>query len=908
MADRELRGRSRERAVLDRMIEAARQGRSEALVLRGEAGVGKSALLDALVARVNGCQVARAVGIESEMELAYAGLHQLCRPFLDGMERLARPQHEALGTAFGLLSGTAPDRFLVGLAVLNLLSDAAAQQPVLCVVDDAQWLDLMSARILAFVARRLEAESVVMVFAVRDGEDHELAGLAELEIRGLDDADARALLDSVLPGPVDPRVRDRIVAETRGNPLALLELPQAWTAAELADGLSAGTLAGRIEESFVRRLEVLPPDTRLLLLTAAAEPLGDAPLLWQAAERLGLGADPAAGAIESGLISFGQHITFRHPLVRSAAYRMATARDRQAVHQALAEVTDPDLDPDRRAWHWAQASARPDEQVAAELEQSARRAQARGGFFAAGTFLERSAELTPDPARRAQRALDAAVAKRSAGALDAALHLLGAVTAGPPDALRAAEVERLRGAIAFDQGRAREAARTLLNAAKQLDRHDPGRARVAYLEAMSAAIWASGPDAPGILAFAAAEAPPPVASAPPADVLLQALALRFTRGYAAAAPHLTKALDQAREAQIDAQDIGDWLWLAGNRASGIIAVEVWDFDAAHELALRQDRMARETGALVHLQFALNFRANLLCLTGDLQAVGYLVEEDRDLASATGNPAVGYARLLLEAYRGDETTATVLIDATVREATARSQGRMAAFATYANAVLHNGLGRYDVAREAALQVFEQDVLGYGALVVGELAEAASRTGDTKLVETALAWLTERTTATPTDWGRGIEARARALLASDETAYRDSIEHLSRTPLRVEIARAHLLYGEWLRREGRRTDAREQLRTAHEQLTEMGLEAFAERARHELLATGETVRKRRPDTLNDLTAQEAQIAGLARDGMTNPEIAAQLFISPRTVEWHLRKTFSKLGITSRRQLKGALARIG
>ena len=351
------------------------------------------------------------------------------------------------------------------------------------------------------------------------------------------------------------------------------------------------------------------------------------------------------------------------------------------------------------------------------------------------------------------------MAKRSAGALDAALSLLGAVTAGPPDALRAAEVERLRGSIAFDQGRAREAARTLLERRQATRRHDPGRARVAYLEAMSAAIWASGPDAPGILAYAAAEAPPPVASAPPADVLLQALALRFTRGYPAAAPHLTKALDQAREAQIDAENIGDWLWLAGNRASGIIAVEVWDFDAAHELALRQDRMARETGALVQLQFALNFRANLLCLTGDLQAVGYLVEEDRDLASATGNPAVGYARLLLEAYRGDETTATALIDATAREATARSQGRMAAFATYANSVLHNGLGRYDAARDAALQVFEQDVLGYGVLVVGELAEAASRTGDTKLVETALAWLTERTTATPTDWGRGIEARAR-----------------------------------------------------------------------------------------------------------------------------------------------------
>ncbi|GAA1644043.1 LuxR family transcriptional regulator [Kribbella alba] len=906
MADRELQGRARERAVLDRLVDAARQGHSDALVLRGEAGVGKSALLEAMVARLDGCQITRVTGIESEMELAYAGLHQLCRPFLDRIERLARPQHDALGTAFGLLTGPAPDRFLTGLAVLNLLSDAAAKQPVLCVVDDAQWLDLMSARILAFVARRLGAESVVMVFAVRDGEAHELTGLAELEIRGLDDADARTLLDSVLPGPVDPRVRDRIVAETRGNPLALLELPRAWTAAELADGLMTGTLASHIEESFVRRLEPLTADTRLLLLAAAAEPLGDATLLWRAAEHLGLGADPAAGAIESGLITFGRHIRFRHPLVRSASYRMATARERQAVHQALADATDPELDPDRRAWHRAQATSRPDEDVAAELERSAQRAQERGGFFAAAAFLERSAELTPEPGRRADRTLAAAAAKRSSGALDAALDLLNGVAGGPPDSLRAAEAEQLRGEIAFDQGHAREAARTLLNAAKRLDPHDPGKARVAYLEAMSAAIWASGPDAPGILAFAAAEAPPPAASDPPADLLLQAFALRLTHGYAAAAPHLIKALDQARQAQIDAANIGDWLWLTGNRASGIIAVEVWDFDTAHELALRQDRMARETGALVQLQFALNFRANLICLTGDLKAVAHLVEEDRDIAAATGNPSIGYGELLLEAFRGDEVTARELIGTTIRLATEHSQGRMAAFATYANAVLHNGLGRYEVARDAAMQVFEQDVLGYGVLVVGELAEAASRTGDTKLVETALAWLTERITATPTDWGRGIEARTRALLSADEDAYQQSIEHLGKTSLRVEIARAHLLYGEWLRREGRRVDAREQLRTAHQQFEEMGLEAFAERARHELLATGETVRKRRPDTLNDLTAQEAQIAGLARDGLTNPEIGAQLFISPRTVEWHLRKTFSKLGITSRRQLRRALDR--
>jgi ATP/maltotriose-dependent transcriptional regulator MalT len=408
------------------------------------------------------------------------------------------------------------------------------------------------------------------------------------------------------------------------------------------------------------------------------------------------------------------------------------------------------------------------------------------------------------------------------------------------------------------------------------------------------------------LAAAAAATPPPADSDPPADLLLQALALRFTRGYSAAASHLTKALAQARQTDIGADDVGSWLWLAGNRASGIVAIELWDFDTAFELALQQDRMARETGALVQLQFALNFRANLQCLTGDLTEVAGLVEEERQIAAATGNPRVRYGGLLLEALRGHEVAANELIDATTSEAAEHNQGRMAAFATYAKSVLNNGLGRYGVARDAARQVFDQDIVGYGVLVVGELAEAASRTGDTKLVETALGWLTERTAATPTEWGHGIEARTRALLGADEDAYRRSIEHLGRTSLRVEAARAHLLYGEWLRREGRRVDAREELRTAHEQLGEMGLEAFAERARRELLATGETVRKRSPETLSDLTAQEAQIAGLARDGLTNAEIGAQLFVSPRTVEWHLHKTFSKLGITSRRELRGALAR--
>ncbi len=883
MAEHELRGREREIAVLQGLVDTARTGRSDVLVLRGEVGVGKSALLDALAARAAGCRVTRADGIESEMELAYSGLHQVCQPFLDRIGRLPEPQYAALGTAFGLLSGPPPAKFLIGLAVLNLLADAAAERPVVCVVDDAQWIDLMSARVLAFVARRLEAESVVLVVSVREGTEHEFAGLPELEVRGLGEDDARALLGSVLPGPLDPRVRDRIVAETRGNPLALIELPHAWTVAELADGLGAGPLTRRIEDSFVRRLDVLPADTRLLLLTAAAEPLGDATLLWRAAERLGLGDGPAAGALESGLIAIGQHVRFRHPLVRSAVYRMASPQDRQLVHRVLAEMTDAGREPDRRAWHRAQATALPDEEVAAELEESAQRAQSRGGFFAAAALLERAVELTPEPGPRARRAVAAAIAKWRSGALDSALALLSGAAAGPLDGVEAAEVDWLRGEIAFDQGRTAEAARMLLDAAGRLD---GDRAQDAYLEAISAAIWASGPDTRAVVAAAAVQV---AASDRPADLLLQALAVRVTRGYAAAAPQLVAALAQARDAEIGAADFGGRLWLAG----GMVALELADLESGLAMAAQQDAIARRTGALVQLQIALDFRVGLMCLTGDLAAAGRMVDEDRQIAELTGSRRGSAGRTVLEAYRGNERPA--------RELIAELQtggGRLAAFATYASALLHNGFGRYDVARDAALEVFEQDIVGYGVLVAGELVEAASRTGDTKLVETALSWLNERAA---TDWGFGLAARASALLNADEDAYLQSLDYLERTPVRVEVARGRLLYGEWLRREGRRVDAREQLRTAHELLAEMGLQAFADRARHELLATGETVRKRTPETRTDLTAQESQIAALARDGLTNPEIAAQLFISPRTVEWHLRKTFAKLGITSRRQLR-------
>jgi DNA-binding CsgD family transcriptional regulator len=909
----ELRGRLRELGVLDRLIDAVRAGESQALVLSGEAGVGKTALLDYVAGHAPGCRVVHATGVQSEMELAFAGLQQLCKPLLDHLDRLPGPQREALQTAFGLSAGPAPDRFLVGLAVLSLLSDAAGEQPLFCLVDDEQWLDQASAQALGFAARRLEAESVGLVFAARQPSGH-VAGLPGLVIEGLRADDARALLDSVLTGPLDARVRDRIVAETRGNPLALLELPRGLTPAELAGGFGvpgAAPISGRVEDSFRRRVRALPDRSRRLLMVAAADPTGDPGLVWRAAALLGVGAEAAAPAIEAGLVEFGAWVVFRHPLVRGAVYRSASPLQRQDVHRALAEVTDPRDDPDRRAWHRAQAAPGPDEEVAGELERSAGRAQARGGLAAAAAFLERAALLTPEPVRRAQRLLAAARAKHAAGAPDAALGLLVAVEAGPRDALRAAEVEHLRGQIATQQRRSSDGARLLLSAARRLERLDAALARETYLEALAVAVWAGDLGLPGGVRAAAeaARAAPPAPGPPRAvDVLLDAFALRLTEGYAAAAPTMARALELVLALAADPDLEADrGFWLAGASASQMAAQELWDAEPWHALAARMAQFARETGALVLLQFGLNFLAVPHLLAGELATAARLIEEDRLIAKATGNPPVAYTAMTLAAWRGQEAPATELIEATVQEATARGQGRLVSLADYASAVLGNGLGRHDAARDAAWRAFQRDPLGYGPFLVPELAEAASRTGDVKLVRAALDWLSERTAVTPGDWSLGIQARVRAFLSDGEAAerlYRESIDRLGRTRLRAELARSHLLYGEWLRRERRRGDAREQLRTAHGMLDAMGIGAFAERARRELAATGETARKRTVETSSQLTAQEAQIARLARDGLSNPEIGARLFISARTVQYHLGKVFTKLGISSRSQLDRAL----
>jgi DNA-binding CsgD family transcriptional regulator len=909
----ELRGRRRELGFLDRLIGAVRAGESQVLVLSGEAGVGKTALLDYVAGHAAGCRVVRAVGVQSEMELAFAGLQQLCKPLLDHLGRLPGPQGEALQTAFGLSAGPAPDRFLVGLAVLSLLSDAAEEEPLICLVDDEQWLDHASAQALGFAARRLEAESVGLVVAARRPSGH-LAGLAELVIGGLREEDARALLDSVLTGPLDARVRDRIIAETRGNPLALLELPRGLTPAELAGGFGfpgAAPVAARVEESFRRRVQALPDQSRRLVMVAAADPTGDPGLVWRAAGLLGIGAEAAAPAAGAGLAEFGAWVAFRHPLVRGTVYRSASPLQRQEVHRALAEATDPRDDPDRRAWHRAHAAAGPDEEVAGELERSAGRARARGGLAAAASFLERAALLTPEPVRRAQRLLAAARAKHAAGAPDAALGLLVAVEAGPLDPLRAAEVEHLRGQIAALQRRSGDGARLLLSAARRLERLDAALARETYLEALVVAVWAGDLGLPGgVRAAAEAARAAPPAPGPPrvADVLLDAFALRLTEGFAAAAPALARAVELvlALDAAPDLEaDRG--LWLAGASASQMAAQELWDVESWHILAVRMAQFARDTGALVLLQFGLVFLAVPHLLAGELATAARLIEEDRLIAEATGNPPVAYTAMTLAAWRGREGPATELIEATVQEATARGQGRLVSLADYASAVLGNGLGRHAAARDAAWRAFQRDPVGYGPFIVPELAEAASRTGDVRLVRAALDWLSERTRVTPTEWALGIETLIRALLSEGETAdrlYRESIDRLGRTRLRAELARSHLLYGEWLRRERRRADAREQLRTAYDMLDAMGIGAFAERARRELAATGETARKRTAEATGELTAQEAQVARLARDGLSNPEIGARLFISARTVQYHLGKVFTKLAISSRSQLDRAL----
>jgi DNA-binding CsgD family transcriptional regulator len=901
IADR-LLDRHGEREVLDRFLERARGGQSSVLAVRGEPGIGKTALLDYAIESASGFRVVRVVGVESEMELPFAALQQLCAPLLDRLERLPGPQREALRVAFGLSAGQPPDRFLVALAVLSLLSEAAKAQPLLIAVDDAQWLDQASAQLLAFVARRLLAEPVALVFATRE-PPQELAGLPELVVEGLGDDDARALLGSALHARLDERVEQRLIAEARGNPLALLELPRGFTASELAGGFGlplALPLSRRIEESFRRRLAALPADTRQLLVVAAAEPLGDPVLVWRAAEWLEITPEAAEAAEAEGLVTFGARVMFRHPVVRSVAYHAGSLHARREAHRVLAHVTNPQLDPDRRAWHRAQASPGPDEEVASELERSADRARARGGMLAAAAFLERAAALTLEPARRAERALAAAQAKYGAGAFDAALGLLATAEAGPLNELQRAQVDLLRAQVAFASSGGAAAAPLLLTAAKRFERLDPALARDTYLEALTAAVYAGRLASGGVMKAAKAARTAPPSPQPPraSDLLLDGMVLLVMEGDAVGAPVLRRALDAFNSQETTTEEGLRWMVATGT-AGMLWDVETWDV-----LTARLIQLARDAGALTVLIFALGLRSTLHVFAGEFAIAASLVEEVDAVAEGSGSRIALHGALALAAFRGREGEALRVIEATSKDFRAAGEGMGLTVAEWAKAVLYNGLGRYEEAQAAAQQASDDpDTLRYAAWALPELIEAASRTGDRERAAKALQRLIEMTRASGSDWALGIQARSRALLSDGDAAerlYRKAIERLARTRLRLSLARTQLLYGEWLRRERRKLDAREQLHQANELFVQFGAEAFAERARVELNATGEHARKRTEETRDELTPQEAQIARLAAEGQTNQEIAAQLFISASTVDYHLRKVFRKLGVTSRTQL--------
>jgi DNA-binding NarL/FixJ family response regulator len=843
------------------------------------------------------------------MELAYAGLHQLCASLLDRLDRLPTPQRLALEVAYGLSAGAAPDRLFVGLAVLSLLSEAADERPILCLVDDAQWLDRASALTLAFVARRLLAERVGVVFAARE-PGGALAHLPELEVRGLPRDDARALLGATVWLRLDERVSDRIVAETHGNPLALLELPRGLTARQLAGGfgiVEAQGLAGRIEESFVRRVETLSEDARRLLLVAAAEPVGDPLVLLAASERLGI-AVSAVDVETDGLLTLGERVTFRHPLVRSAVYRTATREQRRDVHLALAEATDRSVDPDRRAWHLATAAAGPNESVAVELEQSASRAQARGGLAAAAAFLHRSVALSGDPKQRVRRALAAAQASLHAGIFEGALELLALAEASTPDERQMAQVELLRGQIAFASSMGTTAPPLLLNAAQRLERLDPELARETYLDAWGAALFAGRAASAGSLvevSRAAKSAPRPTRPLRPSDLLLRGLTTFVTEGHAAAAPLLRRATaafaDEASDEASPGQKNFRWGWM-----TTIPPNILWDEDSWHAISARHLKEARDTGALARLPIDLADWAIFCTWCGDFGAAVVAIAEAEAITTATGTHIAPYAQLLLSALRGQR-DASPLIESTIRDAEAGGQGLSVQWAEWVSAILFNGLGRYDRALASAQRAAEGPALHVSPWSLIEVIEAAARTARPDVAARALERVMAATAPSSTDWGRGMQARCRALLSQGESAerlHREAIERLVRTRRRPELARAHLLYGEWLRRENRRVEARERLHAAHDMFTAIGMEAFAQRARAELSATGVKVRKRTVATRDELTAQERQIAELARDGVSNPEIAARLFLSRRTVEWHLRNVFNKLGIRSRQNLAQAL----
>ncbi|WP_432535018.1 ATP-binding protein [Kineococcus arenarius] len=908
-----LLGRTRELAVVSNVLRAAGEGRGGVLVVRGPAGIGKSALVTAAVEAAPHLRVLYATGTEFESDLPFAGLHQLCQPVLERLAELPAPQATALGHALGLDTGpVAPDAgLLVGAGLLSLLTAAARTRPLVCVVDDAQWMDPASTAALAFAARRLSAVPVAVVVVVRDGDDQGagpdvLTRLPELRLEGLPEREARELLDAEVRAPLDPRVRDRVVAEARGNPLALLELPRTVGPAALAGGyeLPGGSVSGALEASFRQRLSLLPPPAQAFAALASAEPTGDPDLLRRAAREMGLAVDVAGLVEETGLVSMGVRVRFRHPLVRSAVYHATSPGQRRAVHRALAAATDLAVDPHRRAWHLAMAADGPDEAVADELERSAGQAQLRGGVAAAAAFLERAAVLTPDPVRRAGRLLEAASAKRAAGAPETALQLVSVAESAGLDRRQRALAGALRARTAFDQRQDAGAVGLLVQAARSFAEADPATAREALLEAYAVALYAgrfADPDAVPQIAAVARSLPAGEAPTRPLDLLLDGLLTLATRGRAHAVDQLRRGVAMSVDDD-DAPLTSGYLWMAASAAH-----ELWDEEGFRLLAEQQLARVRRAGAVAALILALGTRALSHVHTGRFAQAQVLVGEAHRVADELGVPPMLTVPVIIAAWQGDEPATTRIVQAASADAAMRREGGHLSVMEYATALLLNAQGRYGEALDAcrtAVDLHEQDVRVW---LLPEFVEAAVRAGRRDLAVPVHERLREGVELLRSDWAAGTVARCAALLAEGEEAeeqYRAAVEHLSRTAAAPQLARAHLLYGEWLRREGRKREARERLRLAHDAFSGLGATAFAARAARELAATGERARTRGAtgdEQRAQLTAQELQVARAVAAGATSKEVAAELFLSPRTVDAHLRNIFAKLGITSRRQLR-------
>ncbi|ROO86100.1 regulatory LuxR family protein [Actinocorallia herbida] len=904
-----LRGRQRESAQLAAMLDRARAGHSGALAVSGEAGIGKTALLDQLEARAAGrVRVERIVASESEMELAYAGLQQMCGPMMDGAETLPAPQREAIEAAFGLREAAAPSPFLVGLALLGLLTEAAGDRGLLCVVDDGQWLDVASARAVAFAARRLDAEGVALVLAMRTvGEA--FAGLPQLVVEGLDHNDARELLRLAVPGGLDRQIRDQLIAEARGNPLALRELPRALSPAAIAGGFAltgSMPLENRIERSLVAQLEALPESARRLLQLAAADPTGDPGLLWRASVVLGLGAGDFDAAKQADALVVGTRVSFRHPLVRSAVYRAASAADRRRVHGALAEVTSVDQDPDRRAWHRASATLLPDETVAADLERSAVRARTRGGAAAAGAFLERAAELTPAPADRGRRLIAAAEAKHEAGAPAAALRLVDTASGLPLTPLQEALVARLRARAGYALRRDSSGPRLLLAAAQGLEGLDPVLARDTYIEALSAAIYGGRlGDAEQVAAVSNAiiEATADEDSDRARDLILRGQALLAAKGQEAAIETLRRAQRAFLEQAPDSLEL-HWMWFASRSAQ-----DLWEARTLRALADRQVELARAAGLVTVLPIALSLLMVAQTVDGELDAAEASCDEIDAIKDVTGNPLPQYGRLFLAAYRGQPAEAEPLAVRIRADAAARGEGYGLSAVNFGEAILYNGLGRFaEAVASGRRELPYTHELSHAMRTLLELVEAASHTGERELAEQAFEQLASVTRPVGTNWAIAVLTMAQAQVRDGDeaqTLYLDAIRRFEEERIPIMVGRCRLLYGEELSRRGLSAEARDQLRAAHEVLSTVGLNGFAERAARELRAIGETLRVTAHASVARLTDQELNVARLAREGLTNRDIGARLFLSDRTAEYHLRKVFTKLGIKGRAELKTALA---